>query len=162
MPSTVLTPAFAAHLDRTPGMYAALAGPDLRPETARVLYAAAEPGSDVVRFLISAAGSDRFLADAKPAGRACLVAAALADYETLQFKGSLLEVRDADADELAGLKRYLDAFCGLVAHVGIDPDRYRAHLDVGPYKTLRIAVDAVFDQTPREGAGSLVSRAGGQ
>jgi len=157
MPETVLTPAFAAHLDRTPGMYAAVADDSFHPETTRVAFALAEPGSEVVRFLVSAETAERFLAKAVPGRRSCLVAAALNNLETLQYKGEILEVRPSGDDELEGLRRAIDAFCLLVGHVGIDGSRYRAHLAVGPFVTVRLRVDGVFDQTPRVGAGSLVS-----
>lgn len=161
MTSFVVTPAFAAHLDRTPGMYAAVADEGRHPETTRVLFALAEPGTDIVRFFISESSSERFLKQAAVGRRGCIVAAALADYETLQYKGTIVEIRPAGEDELEGLRRSIDAFCALVGHVGIDPARYRAHLEVAPFVTVRIAVDGVFDQTPRVGAGSLVSGSGG-
>lgn len=157
MSETVVTPAFAAHLDRTPGMYAAVADESRHPETTRVLFALAEPGTEIVRFLVSAASAERFLAKATVGRRACLVACALATYETLQYKGDVVEVRPSGEDELEGLRRSIDAFCGLVARVGIDSARYRAHLEVAPFVTIRLKVDSVFDQTPRVGAGSLVS-----
>jgi hypothetical protein len=159
---TVLIRTTAAHLQRNPGMYAAVADGTHHPETTRVLTATAEEGTDVVRFLVSRAASDRFLAAAAAGNRACIVAASLADYETLQYKGDLVEVRDANDDEVAALHRSVDAFCALVGHVGIDPTRYRAHLEVAPFATLRLRVDSVFDQTPRVGAGELVSTPGGQ
>lgn len=159
---TVLNETSAAHLNRNPGMYAAIASATHHPETTRVLTATAEEGTDVVRFLVSRASSDRFLAAAAAGRRACIVAASLADYETLQYKGELVEVRDANEDEVAALRRSVDAFCALVGHVGIDPTRYRAHLEVAPFATLRLRVDSVFDQTPRVGAGELVSTLGGQ
>lgn len=157
MAEQFLTPAFAAHLDRTPGMYAAAADEKHQPETTRVAFALAEPGTDIVRFLVSAETADRFLAQAKPGRRGCLVAAALNNLETLQYKGEILEVRPSGDDELEGLRRAIDAFCALVGHVGIDGSRYRAHLEVGPFVTVRLQVDGVFDQTPRVGAGALVS-----
>ena len=157
MSETIVTPAFAAHLDRTPGLYAAVADESHHPETARVLFALAEPGADIVRFLVSAESAERFLAKAKPGRRGCLVAAALANYETLQYKGEIVEVRPSGEDEVEGLRRSIDAFCALVGHIGIDPTRFRAHLEVAPFTTLRLKVDGVFDQTPRVGAGSLVS-----
>lgn len=159
---TVLNETSAAHLNRNPGMYAAIASATHHPETTRALTATAEEGTDVVRFLVSRASSDRFLAAAAAGRRACIVAASLADYETLQYKGELVEVRDANDDEVAALRRSVDAFCALVGHVGIDPTRYRAHLEVAPFATLRLRVDSVFDQTPRVGAGELVSTPGGQ
>lgn len=159
---TVLNETSAAHLNRNPGMYAAIASATHHPETTRALTATAEEGTDVVRFLVSRASSDRFLAAAAAGRRACIVAASLADYETLQYKGELVEVREANDDEVAALRRSVDAFCALVGHVGIDPTRYRAHLEVAPFATLRLRVDSVFDQTPRVGAGELVSTPGGQ
>lgn len=157
MSETVLTPAVAAHLDRTPGMYAAVADEGRQPETTRVAFALAEPGTEIVRFLVSAETADRFLATAKPGRRGCLVAAALDNLETMQYKGDIIEVRPAGEDELEGLRRAIDAFAVLVGHVGIDGSRYRAHLEVGPFVTVRLKVDGVFDQTPRVGAGALVS-----
>ena len=159
MSALVLTTELAQHIAQTPGMYAACVDAARRPQTTRVLFAVAEPETDVMRVVVDTDLSLPFLAGLAAGTRVAVVAVVLSSYSTYQFKGTVTEVLPAASDDAAGVATYLEAFGALAARVGIDPVRYAQTLRSGGLTTVRVAVDAVFDQTPRMGAGALVRSA---
>jgi hypothetical protein len=158
MTTRLITPELEAHLEGLPGMYATTASPDRVPEVTRVLSARAEPGNDVLRVVVAGDSSTRFLECARAHPRAALVGVVVSTYRTYQFKGRVVGVEDATPEDVAAVDAYTAGFGELVKHVGIDPVRYLPTIAVPPYVVLRLGVDAIFDQTPRVGAGALVSR----
>ena len=158
MTESIVTEEFRKLLDCAPGMYATSVSAENVPEVTRVLAARVEAGADVLRFVVATAFAERFLEDSRATGRGAMVACELTTYRTYQFKGRYVGTEAATAEDEAAVKANLDAFDALVTHVGIDPSRYRGTFDVAPYTALTLAVDAVFDQTPRVGAGALVSK----
>ncbi len=160
MGQSVLTAAMAAHFEGFPGLYAASVGEANVPEVTKVVAAHVEPGTDVVRFVVARRFGQRFVEAVARHPRATLVAAKVMDYTTFQFKGRVLESFAATPDDEALAAAHADGFCALVAAIGVDVTRFRPSFTGGPYTTVRLEVDAVFDQTPRVGAGALVSQAG--
>ena len=159
MTTRLITPELEAHLEGLPGMYATTASPRCVPEVTRVLSARVEAGCDVIRVVVATAFSERFLEFARAHARASLVAVVVSTYRTYQFKGRVVGLEDATPDDVAAVDAYAKGFGELVKHVGIDPVRYLPTIAAPPYTVLRLEVDAIFDQTPRVGAGALVSRA---
>jgi len=156
--SDVITPDLVRHLEQNPGMYASAVDVGARPEIARVVYAAVEPGANIVRLVVAADTSVAFRACLAAGSRVALVAASVHNYVTFQFKGRVVDVGDATPDDIVGVEAYQTAFAALVARVGIDSRRYVVSCFTPPYTTVRVDVDAVFDQTPRMGAGEPVQR----
>lgn len=156
MDRKVMTEQLELHLQQTPGLYAGSVDDKLRPETTRVLLAVAEPGTDVIRFVVANPFSQRFLACVASQPRVALVATIVHNYAALQFKGRVLETLPATEADLAGVEAYAARFGELVAHVGIDPAQYLPTWVQGPYTTVRLEVESVFDQTPKLGAGARV------
>ena len=149
---SVLTPQVTELLAHAPGMYAGVVE-GVQPHTARVVHAQVDPAPDVLRLVFPTASAGRFLALAVPGARLALVAAALHDYEAVQYKGTVLSAQPSSAADCDAVAATVAQFAELIAGIGMDAHRYNGQHAQGPYTTLLLAVDAVFDQTPRRGAG---------
>ena len=157
MTTSLLKENYAEHFKKAPGMYAACCAGSV-PETTRVVAAWATVDAGLVHFVVSDPYSVRFLENVRVAQRASLVAVTLGDFEAYQYKGEIVQCAPADAAALAAVDQYVEDFCALVAHVGIDPLRYPVGFVSGPYTTVTLKVDVIFDQTPRVGAGAVIDK----
>lgn len=157
MRTSLLKESYAEHFKKAPGMYAACCAGSV-PETTRVVAAWAEVDAGLIHFVVSDPYSVRFLENAKVPQRISLVAVTLGDFEAYQYKGEIVRCAPADAAALAEVERYVEAFCALVVHVGIDPLRYPVGFVDGPYTTITMKADVIFDQTPRVGAGAVIDK----
>ena len=157
MTSSLLKESYVQHFTKAPGMYAACCK-DLVPDTTRVVAAWAELETGCVSFVVSDPYSIRFLESAKVGERASIVAVTLGDFEAYQYKGEIVQCAAADEKALAAVDQYVEQFCALVAHVGIDAARYPIGFVSGPYTTITLKVDVIFDQTPRVGAGAVLDK----
>jgi Pyridoxamine 5'-phosphate oxidase len=133
----------------------------LMPEVARVLGARVEPGGRELTIYVPAATGERTLANARENGRLAVCFAAV-DHTSYQLKGRLAEVRPARAAERRTIERYRAALAQHFGSVGLPP-RLTHRLSHWPAHALRMAVEAVFLQTPGPGAGvPLVPPRGGR
>ena len=155
---TLVELSYAEHFVQAPGMYASAVDVDKVAETTRVLAGWADPDHNTVSFVVSDPYSKQFLANAGVGRRASLVAVTLGDLVAFQYKGNIIKAQSADEFALKQVEAYVARFCELVTHVGIDPVRYPVGFVSGPYTTITLEVDAVFDQTPRVGAGAVISQ----
>ena len=152
----LLQPHYQEHFELAPGMYASSAQ-DMIPETTRVLAAWADLDQGIVNYVVSDPYSQAFLKISTVGQRTSLVAVTLGDLVAYQYKGEIVKVESADAEALNHVERYVEKFCELVVHVGIDPARYRVGFVAGPYTKISMRVDVIFDQTPRVGAGQTIA-----
>jgi hypothetical protein len=79
-------------------------------------------------------------------------------YRTFQLKGRVLEVAPASEEEMADVLRHRATFLDEVSAVGLPRELatrvIAGELEGSPVlKTIRVHVDAVFDQTPGPSAG---------
>lgn len=156
MSSPALSEALHPHFDGAPSVYASAVDDAARPLVTRVLGAWPTGEADRVRFCVSAPYSADFLAAAAPGRRIAIVVVQVATYLTYQFKGTVVSQAPAGPAAAAETAERIARFAALVAHVGIDPVRYPQTYTDGPLIELEMTVEAVFDQTPRVGAGALV------
>jgi hypothetical protein len=159
MSAHILSDALRAQFEGAPSVYASAVSPNAVPLTTRVLAAWPSPSTDHITIAVSAPSSGAFLEALRPGARVAAVVVQVATYLTYQFKGSVHAVRTPDAAECAAVDAFIARFAALVAHVGIDPVRYPQTYTAPPVVCVDIAVEAVFDQTPRVGAGGLVRAA---
>jgi hypothetical protein len=79
-------------------------------------------------------------------------------YRTFQLKGRVLEVAPASTEDMATVVRHREAFLDEVGAVGLPRELatrvIAGELEESPLvKTIRVHIDAVFDQTPGPAAG---------
>ena len=157
MSTSIVIQEYLDHFKQTPSLYASCTNEQNQPETTRAFMGWGDIEANTLSFAVSDSGSQRFLTFAEPGNRMALVSVTLSDYLTYQYKGTLRSVRPCTADERKEIDAYVDGFCSLVAYVGLDPERYKVGFAGSSYSVITFEVDAVFDQTPRVGAGALLS-----
>lgn len=151
-----ITQDYIEHFSQTPSMYVSCADEQNKPETARVLGGWCDLNSNIISFAVESSQSKRLLSHAQVGTRVALVSVTLSNYLTYQYKGEITSVEPSNTIETEKIQAYVDEFCRLVAFVGIDSDRYRVGFAGSEYSVISFKVDAIFDQTPRVGAGALI------
>jgi hypothetical protein len=75
-------------------------------------------------------------------------------HRTYQFKGRVVDVRDANAEDLASRDGWVAAMKpGLLAHGWTGLADVLEYVKAAPLVTVTMTVEQVFDQTPGPGAG---------
>ena len=157
MNETLVIQDYIDHFSQTPSMYTSCANETHHPETTRVLAGWGDIEANTLSFAVATEVSERFLSYAQPGKRVSLVSVTLSNYLTYQYKGTILSVKPSSDEELKTINTYVDTFCHLVSYVGHDSNRYRVGFEGKSYSTITFELDSVFDQTPRVGAGALLS-----
>ena len=156
MKETLVSQEYLEHFTKTPSMYSSCTNNEHHPETTRALAGWGDIQANTISFTVVTDFSKHFIDLAQPGKRISLVSVTLNDYLTYQYKGKVISSQASSAEDLKKVETYVDGFCALVPHVGIDPIRYRVGFAQAPYTTITFELDAVFDQTPRVGAGALL------
>ena len=121
------------------------------PEVARAFGARVEAGGRELVVFVPVATAERTLANARENGRLAVCFAAI-DHRSYQVKGRVTRVRAADEEERKSIERYRAALAQHYGAVGMPP-RLTYRIDHWPAHAFRIAVEAVFLQTPGPDAG---------
>ena len=124
----------------------------LQPEAMRAVGAWVEPGGGELRVYVPASTSARTRENLADNGRIAVCFSAV-DHRTFQFKGTILEVREARAEERAPLERWRAAVAQHWGAVGL-PTKLTHRLVVWPAYALRVRVESMYQQTPGPGAGT--------
>jgi hypothetical protein len=74
----------------------------------------------------------------------------------VQVKGTAVEIRDPERDELECAERHLAAFCVETASIGYPADLARRLYSPVDFVSVTLSIDEVFDQTPGPAAGRRV------
>jgi hypothetical protein len=81
------------------------------------------------------------------------------NYRTIQIKGRLVAVTDADASDLALGKEYRDRIFANLRVLGVEDRQIACWLAAEDLVRLRFIPHTVFDQTPGQGAGTALATA---
>jgi hypothetical protein len=126
-----------------------------QPEVVRVLGTRVNADASVVCAFLPRALSERSLDNLKQNPRVALTASRVIDHRTLQLKGSVLAVRDADTDDQRHMQQYLSAFSEQLFLIGM-PRSLSRRVHWWPALAIEFAVTDLFEQTPGPGAGSRI------
>lgn len=121
------------------------------PEGMRALGARVEPGGRELTVFLPVATAERTLANARENGRLSVCFASV-DHRSYQIKGRLARVDPASEDDRRAIERYRAALSQHFGVVGVPP-RLTYRLSHWPAHAVRIAIEAVYLQTPGPGAG---------
>lgn len=155
----MITPELAAFLESGVSVLVGTRDARLVSECQRALGVRVEPdGQHFVVFVPCAVG-ERIVADARATGRIAVCFARVEDHHSIQLKGSVAEIREAQAPERAQIERYRNAFADVLAVIGM-PRALTLRMAHWPCWAIRVRVDASFVQTPGPGAGRPLAGAG--
>lgn len=152
-PIIPFAPALVRFLESPVALQLAAAGEGLRPSSTRGFGCRVEEDRRTLCLLLLQAQSTRLLSDLDVGSRVAVNASHVLDLRGLQAKGRLLEVRAATDPEREASREYRTALVEMFARVGVPPEACGGLWQSGPVVALRLAVDALFDQTPGAGAG---------
>jgi hypothetical protein len=79
------------------------------------------------------------------------------NYRTIQIKGRLVAVTDADAGDLMLGKEYRDRIFANLRALGVEDRQIACWLAAEDLVRLRFSPVTVFDQTPGQGAGAALA-----
>jgi hypothetical protein len=141
-----------------PGLAGVVASADARgqPAISRVWAARALPGRDVLELYVQRSSAERFLANLAHSGRAAANLIEVTSYRSRAFKGACA-VSEAPLDQEL-LDACLVAMNAAFVSVGMPGDAVQRMLSRGDapraWVALELVVEAVFDQSPKKGAGA--------
>jgi hypothetical protein len=114
------------------------------------------PGASRLTVFLAAATSARTVANARATRRLALTLAYPATHRTVQIKGPVSDVRDAEPGDRELVERYIAAFADNLAAVGL-PRATTLRLNRWPAFAVDVDIEDVFGQTPGPGAGNRMS-----
>lgn len=125
----------------------------LHPEALRAVGARVEPGGAEVTVLVPVATAARTLGNLRENGRIAVCFSRAEDHRSVQLKGAVVALRDADEADRRVVERYRALLADALAGVGLPP-RLTSRIAHWPAVAARFRVEAVFVQTPGPGAGA--------
>ncbi len=153
-PVLPLAPAMVQFLESPVALQVATAGADLRPSSTRGFGCWVEADRRTLRVCVLEAQAQRFLADLQVGCRVAVNATDVLDLRSIQAKGALRERRAATALEQEACRAYTAQLVEVFVRIGVPRGGCGGLWHSGPIAVVRVAVDALFDQTPGPGAGS--------
>jgi hypothetical protein len=158
-PILPLGPALVRFLESPVALQLATAGADLRPSSTRGFGCWVEEDRRTLRICVLQAQASRFLADLEVGCRVAINATDVFDLRSIQAKGRLSERRSASPAEQEACRAYAAGLVEAFVRIGVPRDGCGGLWHSGPIAVVRMAVDALFDQTPGAGAGSKLETA---
>lgn len=131
---------------------------DLLPECIRGVGARVAAGGTELTVFVPAATASRTLQNVADNGRIAVCFGRPRDHRTIQIKGAVLAVADADDDgDRACIERWREGIARELGWVGV-PGGIVRRIAHWPACAIRLQVEAVFEQTPGPGAGDPLRR----
>jgi hypothetical protein len=128
----------------------------LRPSGARAAAAVVESGGDHLVVFVPDVAIARLLGDLQANGQLAVGFGRPEDDRACQVKGSIVEIRPADAQERDIVVRQWRGFLSQFEKIGI-PGQMARGWSHWPATAVRIKVTAVFEQTPGPQAGTPIA-----
>jgi hypothetical protein len=141
-------------LESPVALQVATAGAHLRPSSTRGFGCWVEEDRRTLRVCVVEAQAVRFLDDLQLGCRVAINATDVLDLRGVQAKGELRERRAATLGEQEACRAYRAELVEVFVRIGVPRDGCGGLWHSGPIAVVRVAVDALFDQTPGLGAGS--------
>jgi hypothetical protein len=151
----MLSEANAAFVRRFTSMSVAARDAQNRPVVGRALGCRVSPDRRRLTIFLSASRAAQFLDCLRDNGAIALAVARPTTNETLQFKGSVVDIRPLSADDKVEIEEYRESFVHELAAIG-----YNREIATGVLAEAEdsVAVEfepvAIFNQTPGPKAGT--------
>ncbi len=129
----------------------------LLPEACRAVGARVDAGGSELTVFLPVATAECTVANLRDNGRLAVCFSRAIDHRSVQVKGRVLTIADASEEDRREVLRYRRALAGAWAEIGIPP-RITLRMAHWPCHAVRLRAEAVFNQTPGPGAGSVLGR----
>ncbi len=128
-------------------------GPDGRPQSGAAWGPRVHEGGTRITVYLDGPRAEPVLAGFRANGRIALTIADPVSYRSVQFKGHVTHIGDANEAEEQWVERHRNAFRTSVALVGEPPEVVRNRWMEAPVVRVDFDVEQAFDQTPGPNAG---------
>lgn len=129
----------------------------LIPTLSRVFAVKKEAG-DSLSVILPEMLAAKILTNLQQNSRAAVTQANPATSTSYQFKGEYIGHHSSTPEELGFLGENFGAFLQMaLTHYGPEPVETLQKKDLGPFITIRLKVEQIFNQTPGPGAGTKVN-----
>jgi hypothetical protein len=128
-----------------------------QPKVGRALASKVEKDGSSCEFLVSKEIFEMHKGNLEGKGKIALNITYPPTHKSFQFKGDVLEFRNASAEDKELTKTNFSAFHGILSH-GYGPEAAQHFLkhEAEDQVLVKMKVEEVFDQTPGPGAGKKV------
>lgn len=151
-----LPPDIVTFVESGPSILVGTRDQELVPDAVRAVGLRMWAGSSRLTVYLAAATSGRAAANARANRRLAITVSHPPTHRTYQIKGTVLDVRDAGADDRAVIEKYIEDFADVLHSVGL-PRHFTRRMARWPALAVDLDIGEVFAQTPGPGAGSRMS-----
>ena len=144
------------HLKGPIGAFVGTRDKDLNCDLVRVLGSMAT-GHDTIKFFIAEKTAGKTVDNLRSNKLVSLGATNVFTLESYQFKGRLLSIRAANAEEAMTVLEFVNQFDEAISKLGYPPGIVLNNLTYDPALAVEFVVDQIFDQTPKIGAGNQIA-----
>ena len=116
---------------------------------------------DQLTFFISSKFSERFRSNLQPGRQISFMGCSVYTFESYQYKGEFISIRDCSPEEEVLQRNYVDAFTDTLENIGFPKDGFVSAYFHLPSHAVTMAVRDIFEQTPYKGTGNIISSKGG-
>ncbi|MGE4068701.1 MAG: hypothetical protein AB7H88_18145 [Vicinamibacterales bacterium] len=148
----MIAPGLAQFLEEGLSIHVGTRNDRLEPNGVRAAAVRVDPAGTHVEVYVAEAAAARVLRDLEANGQIAISLCRPVDDKACQVKGRFVSVRPAEADDRAVVTAQWDRFVGGLELIGI-PRAATARWPTWPAVAIRLAVTALFEQTPAAGTG---------
>lgn len=127
----------------------------LMPDCSRAVGARVEDDGGTMTVYLPPVTSQVTLANLRDNGRIAVAFSRPADHRSVQVKGRVLEIREADAADREWIDRYRGELVQNWGFVGVPP-RFTLRAVSWPSQAVRFRIESWFVQTPGPDAGAAL------
>jgi hypothetical protein len=141
--------------------WAANCNKDCLPDSVRCNGVAPSHNLEQLSFYVSHQFSETFRANLTLNPSISMMACSVHTFESYQYKGSFISIRECTEEEVDLQRSYLEEFAKAIVHTGLDGTKFFDAYFFQPSYTITMTVEEIFEQTPRKGTGNAVQKEGG-
>jgi hypothetical protein len=159
--AVTLPPDLAAMIARGVSVIVASRNAALRPSLMRAVGSRLETGEPAITLYLSRPQSRQLLEDIAATGHVAVVFSEPSTHRSVQLKAASVQMRSADAGDMAALASYLRSMEREITQIGFSAPLARAMLAhrLEDVVAVRFTPEQAFEQTPGPRAGTQLGSA---
>lgn len=156
----ILSARLKEHLSQPLALWVGSRDSDFRPEGVRAVMVDIRQ-HNILRLFVQKEQAEQTIHNLRDNKRISLASVDPATLESYQFKGTFIKVGDVTDDEVERIDELKVLFNEVLLNWGL-PDGIVNNLPIFPAVAIEFEIDQIFDQTPKQGTGQLISAMAGR